>query len=376
MFRTLHLEPHLRRPPTFGRSLVFAIALAIAPHPALGGDTTRQISDAGPMTEMKAMLLKYVARCALDPSQHLSAAPAEARAAPRSARSGTAPAAATVPAREFPGLLGLAPEWLSGTCTGDCQERVSACLIALVNRTGKHVDLSVTSAAPSLTARLAPNANDLGFPHQEGAFFGNVWTDQTFACQGTGVRKGPQSKRFCAVEPATCSAGGAPLVDAGACADSCEMRCFAVGPHEQRCAAVACRDPAGRVWRHPITVLLKNEIAAANADRVIAMDVSDDGLIPRAARASAAFNLVDMGSNLGAATQMSVGLRGAMPGARLEVWLGDSRRLGAAVIADGSPPLSRVEIPLAAAKLSGANRIVLRVQDGRRTAKITSIEVR
>ena len=253
---------------------------------------------------------------------------------------------------------------------------MSSCLLALVNRTGKHVDVSMTSAAPSLLARLVPNANDLDFPHQEGAFFGNVWTDQTFACRGTGVRKGPQSKRFCAAEPATCSAGGAPFVDAGACTDSCEMRCFAIGPHDQRCAAVSCRDPGGHVWRHPITILLKNEIAAANADRVSAMDVADDGLIPRAAHASAAFNLVDLGSTFGAVTRMWVGLSGAMPGARLEVWLGTSRRLGAAVLEDASPPSSRVEIPLAAAKLSGANRIVLRVQDGRRTGKITSIELR
>ncbi len=349
----------LRWPPPITPALMTMAFLAIAPRPASGGDTARQLSDAGPMTELKAMLLKYVARCALDPSQHLDAGP-------------------TAPATQFPGSLGLAPEWLSGTCTGDCQERVSSCLISLVNRTGKHVDLSMTSAAPSMLARLAPNANDLDYPHQEGAFFGNVWTDQTFTCQGTGVRMAPQSKRFCAAQPATCSAGGAAIVDVGPCADACEMKCFSVGPREQdqRCTAVSCRDPGGRVWLHPITILLKNQIAAANADRVSAMEVADDGLIPRAARASATFDLVDFGAAPGSVTRMWVGLSGATTGTRIEAWLGESRRLGAAIVKDAATPPSRIEIPLSAAKLAGPNRIVLRVHGGRRAGKITSVELR
>jgi hypothetical protein len=355
-------------------SLTAAI-LSIAPQPVWGADTARQIRDAGPMTEMKAMLLKYVARCALDPSQRLSS---ESPAVPDAKRSPPAPDA-SVSAREFPGLLGLAPEWLSGVCTDDCQERVSSCLISLVNRTGKHVAVSMTSAAPNLLALLAPNANDVAYPHQEGAFFGNVWTNQTFACQGTGVRKGPQSKRFCAAEPAACSATGAPLVDAGPCANSCEMRCFAIGSHERRCAAVSCRDPQGHVWHHPITVLLKNEIAAVNADSVSRMDISEDALIPLAVDASAEFDLVDLGSAAGPVTRMSVGLLGTSR-ARLEVWLGTSQRLGAVVLKEGAPAGSSVEIPLATAQLSGANRIVLRVHGGRRTGeiarKITSIELR
>jgi hypothetical protein len=362
---------------TVGPSLLTVAVLLIVPRLCWGADTVRQISDAGPMTEMRAMLLKYVARCALDPSQRLSADSAGSPAAPGSDRS--APATATtaaVPASGFPGLLGLAPEWLSGTCTGDCQERVSSCLIALVNRTGKHVDVSMISAAPSLLEHLAPNANDLRFPHQEGTFFGNVWTNQTFACQGTGVRQAPQSKRFCAVEPATCWATGAPLVDAGACADSCDMRCFAIGPDDQRCAAVSCRDPGGHVWRHPITVLLKNEIAAVNADSVSGMDIGEDALIPRARLARAQFNLVDLGSDATAVTRMWVGLRGNMAGTRLEVWLGTSQRLGATVLKAGPQPESRVEIPLVPRRNVAANGIVLRVRDGRRTGKITSIELR
>ena len=82
---------HLRWPPTIGRALLTAVVLVIAARPAWGGDTARQVSDAGPMTEMKAMLLKYAARCALDPSQRLSAGSAEPPATRGGKGSGTAP---------------------------------------------------------------------------------------------------------------------------------------------------------------------------------------------------------------------------------------------------------------------------------------------
>ncbi|MES1204633.1 MAG: hypothetical protein ABUS79_01730 [Pseudomonadota bacterium] len=346
--------------------------LAVAPRLARAGDDDRQLRDVGPMTELKAMMLKYVARCALDGSQSLIADPGS----PAGGSGAGGQSSAARPPGRFPGLLGLAPEWLAGTCTNDCQERVSACLLALVNRSGKHVEVSMASAAPDLVARLGPNANDLDYPHQEGAFFGNVWANQTFSCRGTGVGKAAQSKRFCAAEPATCSVGAGGFVDSGTCADACQMRCFSVGANAERCAAVACRDPGGHLWEHPITVLLKNEIAAANADQVSSMTTSDQGLVPRAARASATFEGVDLGSDAVPVSRMWVRMLGAMPGAHFDVWLGDGRRLGGIVLEPSTPRDTRVEIPLTPAGRSGPARIVLRVRQGKRTGTIQSIELR
>jgi hypothetical protein len=119
---------------------------------------------------LQAMLLKYAARCALRPDQSLDSPPDD---------SGHV--------EKLPGALGLAPEWRDGTCDQSCQEKVSSCLIALINRTGKHVQLSLLSNAPSLSTKLLPNDDDLGFPHQEGAFFGNVFSGEAYACRGRDV---------------------------------------------------------------------------------------------------------------------------------------------------------------------------------------------
>ena len=41
----------------------------------------------------------------------------------------------------YPGSLGLAPQWKNGSCDTACQEILSACMMAHVNTTGKHVSL-------------------------------------------------------------------------------------------------------------------------------------------------------------------------------------------------------------------------------------------
>lgn len=207
----------------------------------LGSSTGSQAraAAAAPEDETRAMLLKYTARCALPEGQFLE-------------EGGGGPGR---PARRYPGSLGLAPEWRDGTCGADCQERVSSCLIALTNRTGKHVELSLVSSAAGMSQAMRPSAQDLPFPHQEGVFFGNMFTGQAFACHGLDADKAPQMKRFCAVDPESCS-GLAQFRSAGRCEDACEMSCQTLSDGSQRCAAVSCRDPEGTVWRSPITIYL------------------------------------------------------------------------------------------------------------------------
>jgi hypothetical protein len=203
-------------------------------------------SAADPLQEM---LLKYTARCALPEGQWLEMAEPNGGGV-----------------RRFPGSLGLAPEWRDGECGVACQEKVSSCLIALTNRTGRHVELSLLSAAPSIGEKFRPSADDIPFPNQEGAFFGNVFTGRAFACQGSGADKAPQVKRFCAVEPESCS-GLAEFRDAGRCEDACQLECQPLPDGSQRCAAVSCRDPDGGVWQHPITTYLRNPRDRAHTGR-------------------------------------------------------------------------------------------------------------
>jgi hypothetical protein len=70
----------------------------------------------------------------------------------------------------FTGLLGLAPGWQSGACDTNCQESVSACLLAHVNTAGIHVPLWIVSGHPSIGWGQDPE-----FPNHEGSFFGNVF---------------------------------------------------------------------------------------------------------------------------------------------------------------------------------------------------------
>ncbi len=71
------------------------------------------------------------------------------------------------------GELGLAPEWESGQCPSACQEKVSACLMALVNGSGQHVAITISATWARGALRQAPDPSLL----KEAVFFGNVFTD-------------------------------------------------------------------------------------------------------------------------------------------------------------------------------------------------------
>src|SRR6185437_7200142 len=95
---------------------------------------------------------------------------------------------------------------------------------ALTNQTGDHVKVSLMSAAPALAQLMSPDEDDLAYPFQEGAFFGNVFAGEAYVCRGHDADKGAELKRFCALAPALCS-GIATFIDAGPCAESCQMSC-------------------------------------------------------------------------------------------------------------------------------------------------------
>lgn len=93
--------------------------------------------------------LEYIARCALDEGQTLSAGGAS-----------------------YDGLYGLATEWVAGTCGESCQRWLSACVLAHANAYGVAVTISLRGGHDGL-------AWDEGiaqeFTLQEAAFYGNVF---------------------------------------------------------------------------------------------------------------------------------------------------------------------------------------------------------
>ncbi len=103
----------------------------------------------------------------------------------------------------FDGGLGLAPEWKTQPCNTECQQWVSACLLARTNEDGTEVSIFVQGDHPALGFGLAPQ-----FPHYEATFFGNVFSDpeSMHACRGDvlGVQKAAQQGRTCALASEEC----------------------------------------------------------------------------------------------------------------------------------------------------------------------------
>lgn len=83
---------------------------------------------------------------------------------------------------QFEGMLGLAPEWEDDACDEDCQEWVSACLLARTNASDHAVSIWMRADHPAIgegTSAL--------YPTYEASFFGNVFTEtpEMHYCQGT-----------------------------------------------------------------------------------------------------------------------------------------------------------------------------------------------
>jgi hypothetical protein len=301
----------------------------------------------------RAMLWKYVARCALGKGQSVEG--------PDGGR--------------VEGSLGLAPEWRDGTCDVACQEKVSACLYALTNPTGKHVEVSLLGHDASLPREMRPSRSDLPYEYQEGAFFGNVFAGEAYVCRGRDAGKGAQVKRWCAIEPALCS-GLADFVDSGPCQRACDMSCSRLPDGSERCVAVRCRDPRGHVWTRAITTYLRNRIEAGNADEIAHAAVREQSLEEIEDGASASYRAVDFGRRPGATRALVARLGAARAGGRIEVWLGNRRRLGVLTVPATGPEPRDVTARLAAEGLAGPQDLVLRFSGVDRRTTLATVGLR
>jgi hypothetical protein len=163
----------------------------------------------------------------------------------------------------FPGALGLGSTWLNGQCDANCQQRVSACLIAMANRDGKHVAIELVSAASSLSM-IGATGDDVTYPNQEGVAFGNLFPSppQMYTCAGTGGDRAAEVKRFCLNDPASCGL----FTSAGSCATACTQTCKTGPGGAKVCSASSCKSPNGTTWAAPITIFLRNKMEAGNFD--------------------------------------------------------------------------------------------------------------
>ena len=86
----------------------------------------------------------------------------------------------------FQGSIGLAPE-LATSCDLDCQEKISACMLAHVNNSGQHISIWLVGPDPAVGWAGSPL-----YPYQEGAYFGNIFASpwQGYYCDGNDLGSG------------------------------------------------------------------------------------------------------------------------------------------------------------------------------------------
>jgi len=93
---------------------------------------------------------------------------------------------------EFPGSIGLAPDWTDRALKGSEKRWISACMIARVNAYDVSVSISIRGEHPALTASPEEIAT---YDLEEGAFYGNIFLpeDQPIewvACRGAAEAAG------------------------------------------------------------------------------------------------------------------------------------------------------------------------------------------
>ncbi|NTX02672.1 hypothetical protein [Myxococcus sp. CA040A] len=159
------------------------------------------------------MLMKYVARCALSPTQTLSYT-----------HGGTT--------YSWPGSLGLAPSW-TGSVAGSQpqpasvteQQVVSACLAAHANKFGVHVNISVLGKGASNVAIPSTPEELQLFSKPEACFFGNLFANEgLFAANDTSYLSYDESTvRTCGLSSWSGDAACAPAIaHVGNCLDHCQ----------------------------------------------------------------------------------------------------------------------------------------------------------
>ena len=149
-------------------------------------------------TDQKRQELKYLATCALPPTMRLVSTQGTERFT-------------------FPGSMGLAPQWISEGLSLQQERWLSACLYALTNAYGKHVELSMRATSPRVPLLHATAEEEQRFPIFEGAFFGNRFASPpvAYACVGPRTKRyqaAPVWKdRVCTVSSGRRTADGRPL---------------------------------------------------------------------------------------------------------------------------------------------------------------------
>lgn len=146
----------------------------------------------------------------------------------------------------FEGLLGLAPEWADDACDEDCQQWVSACLLARTNVSGQTVMIWIQADHPAIGYGVPE-----GLVH-EASWYGNLFaaSDEQYLCKGQ-----PGAAAEAKHEGRTCSQGQTcGFTKYGKC--NKHDRCTLAGPRGD--VPIDCVAEGAATW-HTISSYLVDE---------------------------------------------------------------------------------------------------------------------
>jgi hypothetical protein len=160
---------------------------------------------------------------------------------------------------ELSGGLGLASAWGddNNSCPKECQELVSACVMARVNAQGHHIPLSMRGLDSSSPALGSSSTERADYPKEEATYFGNLFVSPPalYACNSTSHPKlisrpcGPEDSRDACVIRIL---GNCDQILFGATSPICAAQDPSAGYR------FGCKDEQLRSWGNVITVFRKN----------------------------------------------------------------------------------------------------------------------
>jgi hypothetical protein len=149
----------------------------------------------------------------------------------------------------YQGAIGMGPGWESGTCDANCQQGISACMMAHVNTAGVHIPLWLDSPATSVGWGQSPD-----YPNEEGTYFGNIFTpnpstgkNDAFYCNNPGWTNSVVPGRLGAYQP------NAPYTNPFGQNAQCAGNCAAPSSPNQHDGWASCKG-----YNTPVTVWRQN----------------------------------------------------------------------------------------------------------------------
>lgn len=214
---------------------------ALARNRLHGASILSAISAPGEVGAMSRQLLQYIVSCALSPSQSIRVSWRDAQG--------------VLHEESYSGHLGLATSWSREPLSASREQWISACVASRANLAGVSVLISSRGAHAAL--RYPDRYEVEAYPHEEGAFWGNLFSDppRLYACYNAhNVENSRALERDCAAGHVDEEDGGVTECPNIHIVGPCHLRCAELdGPGEYR---KRCRDDRGEWSTAVVTTYL------------------------------------------------------------------------------------------------------------------------